>query len=196
MNRNHLIAGIAVAVAILLVIGAVGVARWRSKDQSRQAGHKLVIMKLGYCGSGGARPCIVSFSQDGEGGMRVYILVPDSGFPNFYLTIYTETEGYMYECEEVEDIPGNVRCIGREMPPGELLQFTLIAQADEHVLSEGQFAIIGLLLSTPVAAAIETPAATEPPTEDVPTTIVPGKNTPIVPTATLPSYPNPGYPNP
>ena len=195
MNRNRLIAGIAVAVAILLVIGAAGVALWRSKDQSRQAGHKLVIMKLGYCGSGETRPCIVSFSQDGEGGMLVDILVPDSGFPNFYLTIYTETEGYMYECEEVEDLPNNVRCIGREMPPGELLQFTLIAEADEHVLAEGQFAIIGLLISTPIAAVIETPAATEAPAEPA-TPIFPGQATPVPTVTPSSSYPNPGYPNP
>ena len=103
----------------------------------------------------------------------------------------------MYECEEVEDLPNTVRCIGRELFPGELMKFTLIAEGDEQVLAEGQFAIIGLLLSTPIAEVIETPAATEVPMEDVLTPIVPGKNTPV-PTATLPSYPNPdpGYPNP
>jgi len=195
LNRNRLITGIAVALAILIVLGAVGAAWWRSKDQSRLAGHKLIITKLGYCGSGETRPCIDSFSQDGEGGMRVDILVPDSGFPNFYLTIYRETEGYLYECEDVEDLPNNVRCIGREMPPGELMQFTLIAEGDKQVLAEGQFAIIGLLLSTPVAAVTEEPAtATEPPTE-LSTPIFPGEATPV-PSPTLPSYPNPGYPNP
>ena len=195
MNRNRLIAGAAVAVVILLVLGAAGVALWRSKDQSRDTGHKLEITKLGYCGSGETRPCIVSFGQDGEGGMLVDILVPDSGFPNFYLTIYRETEGYLYECEEVEDLPNNVRCIGKEMSPGELMQFTLIAEADKRVLAQGQFAIIGLLLSTPVAAAVETPAVTEVPVEEEPTPIFPGQATPVS-SPTLPSYPNPGYPNP
>ena len=195
MKRNRLIAGAAVAVVILLVLGAAGVALWRSKDQSRHTGHKLEITKLGYCGSGETRPCIVSFSQDGEGGMLVDILVPDSGFPNFYLTIYRETEGYLYECEEMEDLPNNVRCIGKEMSPGELMQFTLIAEADKRVLAQGQFAIIGLLLSTPVAAAVETPAVTEVPVEEEPTPIFPGQATPVS-SPTLPSYPNPGYPNP
>lgn len=195
MNRNRLIAGAAVAVVILIVLGAAGVARWRSKDQSRHTGHKLVITKLGYCSSGEIRPCIVSFSQDGQGGMLVDILVPDSGFPNFYLTIYREMEGYLYECEEVEDLPTNVRCIGREMPPGELMRFTLAAEDDKRVLAEGQFAIIGLLLSTPIAATVETPAVTEVPTEDISTPNFPGQATPV-PSPTLPSYPNPGYPNP
>ena len=184
-----------VAVVILLVLGAAGVSLWRSKDRSRHTGHKLVITELGYCGSGETRPCIVSFSQDGEGGMLVDILVPDSGFPNFYLTIYRETEGYLYECEEVEDLPNNVRCIGREMSPGELMQFTIAAEDDKRVLAEGRFAIIGLLLSTPIAAAIETPAVTEVPTEDVATPNFPRQATPV-PSPTLPSYPNPGYPNP
>jgi len=195
LNRNRLITGAAVAVVVLLVLGAAGVALWRSKDQSRHTGHKLLIKKLGYCGSSEARPCINSFSQDGEGGMLVDILVPDSGFPNFYLTIYKETEGYLYECEEVEDLPNTARCVGREMSPGELMQFTLIAESDKRVLAQGQFAIIGLLLSTPVAAADGTPGVTEVPVEEEATPIFPGEVTPVA-SPTLPSYPNPGYPNP
>lgn len=107
--------------------------------------------------------------------MLVNILVPASNFPDFYLTISTEAEEFRYDCEKVEDVPTQVGCIGKEMFPGALLHFTLVSVEDERVLAEGQFAIIGLLLSTQVAGALElTPA----------------------PTITLPSYPNPSYPKP
>ena len=128
--------------------------------------------------------------------MLVDILVPSSAFPDFYLTIRKEGKEYRYECEKAEDFPTDVYCTGQEIFPGELLQFTLISNEDERVLAEGQFAIIGLLLSTPIAEAFEPAPPTAPPAE-FPTPIflevlTPTASTPTTPT---PSYPNP-YPNP
>lgn len=119
--------------------------------------------------------------------MQVDVLVPSSAFPDFYLTISQEGQSYLYECEESEDSRTQIQCVGAELFPGELLQFSLVAIKDERVLAEGQFAIIGLLLSTQVAGAFDvTPASGSPTPVRTPT-----------PTATLPSYPNPtSYPNP
>ena len=153
-------------------------------------------MKLSYCGVEDIRPCIVTFSQDGHGNMLVDILIPSSAFPDFYLTISREGQSYLYECEESEDSATQIQCVGAELFPGELLQFSLVAMKDERVLAQGQFAIIGLLLSTQFAGAFE-PAPTEPPSGS-PTPVFPGL-TPVIttPTATLPSSPNPtSYPNP
>jgi hypothetical protein len=192
LNRNRLIAGIILVVLIVLV--TVGVWLLRSTNQPPHVGERILIIKLGYCGPEDTRPCIDSFSQDGEGKMLVSILVPSSAFSDFYLTIRRDGEAYRYECEKVEDLPTNIQCIGREMFPGELLQFTLISNEDERVLAEGQFAIIGLLLSTPIAEAFEPAPPTEAPTE-FPTPITLEVLTPM-PTSTLSSYPNPSYPNP
>jgi hypothetical protein len=192
LNRNRLIAGIILVVLIVLV--TVGVWLLRSTSHPPHAGQRILILKLGYCGSEDTRPCIDSFSQDGEGKMLVNILVPSSAFPDFYLTIRREGEEYRYECEKAEDFPTDVYCTGQEIFPGELLQFTLISNEDERVLAEGQFAIIGLLLSTPIAEAFEPAPPTAPPTE-FPTPITLEVLTPM-PTSTLSSYPNPSYPNP
>ena len=181
MNRNYLIAGIAVIVVIVLL--ATGI--WwlvRSTEHPAFAGQKVFVDQLGYCGAEDIRPCIESFSQTEDGNMLVSILVPASTFPDFYLTISTEGEEFRYDCEKVEDVPTEVECIGREMFPGALLQFTLVSIEDERVLAEGQFAIIGLLLSTQVAGAFESTS--------------PGETLTPVPTFTPASYPNPSYPKP
>ena len=128
--------------------------------------------------------------------MLVDILIPSTSFPDFYLIISMEGERYQYECETLEDIPTRVQCIGREMFPGELLQFTLFSVDEERVIAEGQFTIIGLLLSTSVAGASESiPSLTEFSTPVFLEGFTPVAGTPT-PTATLSSYPNPSYPNP
>lgn len=181
-------------MVVLIVLVTVGVRLLYSKSHPPREGHKMLITKLGYCGPEDTRPCIVSFSQDGEGNMLVNILVPSSNFPDFYLKINREGEEYRYECEKVEDLPTNVYCTGQEIFPGELLQFTLVSNENELVLAEGQFAIIGLLLSTPIAESAALTSPTEAPTE-FPTPIFLEVLTPM-PTSTLSSYPNPSYPNP
>jgi hypothetical protein len=199
LNRNRVIAGI----AIFLLIALVTAGSWwlvQSLHPARRAEQKIFVIRLGYCGADDARPCILSFSQVGDGKMQVDVLVPSSAFPDFYLTISREGQSYLYECEESEDSPTQIQCVGAEMFPGELLQFSLVAMKDERVLAEGRFTLIGLMLSTPVAGALDTAIPTEPasgsPTPVFPRTPTPGTRT-STPTATLPSYPNPtSYPNP
>ena len=197
MNRNRLIAGSVAAVVLLLVLIIAGIRWWRSTREAPHAGQKIFVARLGYCGAEDIRPCIVSFSQNGEGSMLVDILIPSSTFPDFYLIISRAEERYRYECEKVEDSPTSVSCIGWEMFPGELLQFTLVSIEEERVLADGQFTIIGLLLSTQIAGAFESTPPTMASTE-FPTPFFLEGFTPVVatPTATLSSYPNPSYPKP
>jgi hypothetical protein len=196
LNRNRLIAGGIAVVVLLLVLIMAGIRLWRSMQQPPHAGQKILVARLGYCSAEDTRPCIVSFSQDGRGSMLVDILIPSSSFPDFSLIINREGERHQYECERLEDIPTQVQCVGKEMFPGEVLQFTLVSMEEERVLAEGQFTIIGLLLSTSVAGASEsTPSPTEFSTAVVFEDFTPVVRTPT-PTATLSSYPNPSYPNP
>jgi hypothetical protein len=195
LNRNRVVAGIAIFLSIALVTAA---AWWlvRSLNHPRLTGQKILVVKLGYCGPEGIRPCITSFSQDGEGNMLVDILLPSSGFPNFYLTIITEGQEHRYECKKVKASPSHAQCVGREMQPGEAMQFTIISIADNSVLAEGNFSIIGLLLVAPGVDVVATIQPTESPTPFLFGTPTPVAGTPT-PTATLPSYPNPtSYPNP
>ena len=194
-NRVVIISGISIVILLLLFVGA-GVVIARLRNTPPSANQKELILKLDYCNPDNIKPCIVSFSQDGNGTMSVNVLVPSRSFPNFYLVINRGGEEHRYECEKVKDLPNSLTCIGREMFPGEIMQFTLIASQNETVLAEGNFAIIGLMLATPEAATTELAGAigTEQPTE-FPTPFLLDIPTPI-PTVTEPAYPNPSYPNP
>ena len=195
MNRKKMIVGIAVAVVlVVLVIAGGGYLLSRLKNQP-QAQQRVLIAELVYCNSHDLRPCIVSFSVDGDGNMLVNLLIPASTYPDFYLTISNGVVENRYECQQMEDFPTNVYCTGVEMPPGEPLQFNIIALEDETILAEGNFAIIGLLLPNPAEEATTTALVTESPTPfllDFPT---PSPTLRVTATRT-PSYPNPtSYPN-
>jgi hypothetical protein len=198
VNRNRLIAGLAVlAVLILLVIVWLGTLLFGLINKPPQASKRELISELAYCSPDDNRPCIVSFSLDADSRMLVNILTPDSSYPDFYLKISNADTENKYECQPVEDFPTHIHCTGREMYPGEKLHFVLISSDDERVLAEGNFAIIGLLLATPGVEVTETALATETPETAEPT----GFPTPILletptpgPTPTSPSYPNPSYP--
>ena len=199
MDRNRLIAGVAIAVVliILIVYGLV-----QRRGEQPRASQRSPLPKVAYCSSEEVRPCIVSFSLDSDGNMLVNFLTPETSFPAFYLKIVHKAGESLYECQKVKNFPENVYCIGETMPVGEVLQFLLISKRDESLLAEGKFAIIGLALPTPEAedqltASVSPVSPTqEEPVETV-TAIVTVTVTPAGPKSTpSPSYPNPPYPNP
>lgn len=195
MDRNRLIAGVTIAVVlmILLVYGLV-----QRRGEQPRASQRSPLLEVAYCSAEEVRPCIVSFSLDSDGNMLVNILTPETSFPAFYLKIVHRDGESLYECQTVKNFPENVYCIGETMPVGEVLQFLLISKRDESLLAEGKFAIIGLALPTPedqLTSSVSPVSPTqEEPVETV-TAIV--TVTPTGPKSTpSPSYPNPPYPNP
>ena len=199
MDRNRLIAGVAIAV-VLIILFVYGLVQRRGEQP--RAGQRSPLAEVAYCSSEEVRPCIVSFGLDSDGNMLVNILTPKTSFPAFYLKIVHKDGESLYECQKVKNFPENVYCIGETMPLGEVLQFLLISKRDESLLAEGKFAIIGLALPTPEAEDQLT-ASVSPviPTQQEPletvTATVTVTVTPTGPKSTpSPSYPNPPYPNP
>ena len=199
MNQKRLIVGFTVFIVLAILGMAVfGIRLWR-KNHPPQAHQRQLVTSLSYCDSNEVKPCIVSFSVDADNNMLVSLLIPDTSYPNFYLTIGADNVVNNYKCQPVKNFPTNITCTGVQMYPGTALQFTLISLEDATVLAEGKFAIIGLMLPNPNVEATETPLATETsePTES-PTPISLEILTPLptifVPTALTPSYPNPSYP--
>jgi len=187
---------VSLVVFIVLVVGGIGFLLSRLRTQPK-AHQRTPILQLAYCNSNNLKPCIVSFSLDADGRMLVNLLTPSKTYPDFYLTISNNATKNRYECQQVEDFPTNVYCIGTEMYPGETLQFTINALEDDQVLAEGEFTIIGLQLPNPAdettatPSVTETPAETEPPFE-TPTPFLLELPTPL-PTISSPtksSYPN------
>ena len=206
MNRKRLIIGAAIFIVLVFLVSAGFGIRWWRKNHQPQAHQRLIVTNLAYCNSNDIKPCVESFSVDADDNMLVNLLMPDSSYPDFYLTISNDTTVNKYECQKVKDFPTNIYCTGEEMYPGEALQFTLVSIEDDTVLAKGKFAIIGLLLPNPSEEVTETPAATETSlaTETMeltesPTPILLEILTPIptrpfsvtpTPTKATPSYPN------
>lgn len=187
VKRNRLVAAI-VVLAVLIMLLIYGLLWWQSRRSGM--GQRSPISDLGYCSSNNARPCIASFGLDTDGNMLVNVLTPGLSFPNFYLKIIHSKGENIYECEKVKKFSSSVYCIGEAMRLGEVLQFMLISVDGETTLAEGQFAIIGLALSTPEFAGLS-------PTVEPTVSATPGElKTPApIRTPATPSYPNP-YPNP
>ena len=190
MDRNRLIAGVSIAVLLIILLGYGLIQRQKGEPQANQ---RSPLAKLAYCSSENVRPCIVSFSLDSAGNMLVNILTSGTDFPAFYLKIIHEAGESIYECQKVKNFPANLYCTGEEMQVGKIFQFLLVSKSDETLLAEGNFAIVGLALPTPEAEdqlTLTISPTVEQPVETAtvaPTTV---KSTPS------PSYPNPPYPNP
>lgn len=194
MNRNRLIAGIAIfaILGITSVIGLVSLLNKWKTGQS-QVGYKSPAMELTYCNSQNTPPCVVSFGIDSNGSMLVNLLVPASTFPDFYLKIIRNTSEYKYECQMVENLPTSFYCIGEKLPPGGTLQFMLVASRDDTLLANGNLPLIGMAFPT-IEILIPTLPATEtlgPGQTPLPGTPIPSQNTPKASTPTRSSYPNP-----
>jgi len=161
VDRRGLYIGLTILmIIVLLAAGIYGIQWWR-KNHMPKAYQRVLVTNLTYCNSDSPMPCIESFSVDADGKMLVSLLTPESTYPDFYLTISNDTTTNKYECQKDKDFPTNVPCSGPQMNPGAPLQFTLTSTKDNTVLSEGRFAIIGLLLPNPQDEATETPIATE-----------------------------------
>lgn len=195
MNRKKLV--IVISMFAILIMTGIGFLFTRLKNNQPQAHPRVLVSSLGYCNSDSIKPCIVSFSVDGDGNMLINIITPTWYYPAFYLTISNDSIKNTYECHKVTGFPTNLYCTGAQMYPGEAFQFNLIAIKEVRVLAEGKIAIIGLLLPDPEVEALATvPPATEAPATEAPlllnilppVTTVPGQTQPG------PSYPNPSYP--
>ena len=189
MNRNRLIAGLAL-LAVLIVLAVLAINKW--KDRQPRKNQRSPVSDLSYCSSNNVKLCIVSFSLDADGNMLVNVRTPGASFPDFNLKIRNSKGESLYKCKKVKNVPGSVYCTGEEMHPGEALQFMIVSRKGGGLLAQGSFAIIGLAFSSPQIVA---PTPSQQPTEvlaqgPIEKTPLPSRPTP------QPSYPNPSYPNP
>lgn len=190
MNQKRLILGIsASALLIILIISGVALfKRWQGGPA--QVDQRSPLQRLSYCSSNQILPCIVSFSLNADGNMLVSFLTTGAFYPDFYLKIKQDDEQHIYSCQKVNKFATSVYCTGAALPLGEVFQFSIFSLKEDVLLAEGNFAIIGLALGTPIifsSPTLGTPST--PSTEEfqTPTPV----QTVQTPTRTLtPSYPN------
>jgi hypothetical protein len=194
-NRNGLIAGL---VILLVLVGVILYSLFHFGTQrpgQPQVGHRSPIDALTYCGVEQNKLCIISFSQNVDGGMQINFQTPFAFYPEFIVKITHNEEEITYECERVEATSTAFVCTGKPQVPGEVMEFKVFSKNWGNLLAEGRFAIIGIALLTPVGESTATMAGfgTGTPLETL--TVTPPFDTPTpMPTALTPSYPNPSYP--
>jgi hypothetical protein len=188
-HQRRLISGVAILVLLfLLLLGAI-LQSVQHVDQDRQIGHRSPASRLSYCVPGdNSRLCVVSFGQIVGGDMLINFQVPRL-YPEFALAINRYGVATTYTCERAKGLTADVICTGASQVPGEILQFQVFSRADDILLAEGKFAIIGIALSTPeiVLTETSTPSAVPEATGTI--------EIPLTPSPTS-SPPNPSYPNP
>jgi hypothetical protein len=195
-NRNRLIAGLVILLILVVLVIYFLVASLSRRTERPQLDHRLPVAALTYCGAEQDKLCVISFSQEVDGGMQISFQTPFAYYPEFLVKINHDGEETIYECERREAGSTSVVCTGKPQVPGVVLEFRVFSKNWGTLLAEGNFAIIGIALSTPeveVSATLEGGTGTPTTTP----TFAPRFNTPAATqTALTPSYPNPSYPNP
>lgn len=159
MNQYRLIVGTIVFVALMIILAISGSAILLNQVKSEPVliGQRQPVAMLGYCGSNQARPCVLSFNLNPDGGMVINLLTDQSSSRHFYLKIKREETESVYTCRKVTSFSTNFSCTGEMMPLGEPLQFLMVSTQKNILLAEGNFPIIGLAIATPEVAPTRTP---------------------------------------
>ena len=166
VNRNRLIVGLVILVVlmILMISGSAILLREWNGGQAK-VGQRVPIPSLSYCSSNQVRPCVLSFNLDSDDKMLINMLI-DRSSPGFYIKIKYGLGENIYPCGKSQGSSTSISCVGKAMPPGEILQFLLISKSKDITLAEGRFPIIGLALATPEVALSPT---SETPSTPLPT---------------------------
>ena len=199
-NRNRLIAGLVILSVISILIIYALIRLLPRESEPRNLGHRSPVALLTYCAPEQTTLCIVSFSQEVDGGMQVIFQAPRATYPLFTLMIHHTNGADTYECQRMEEISTGIVCTGAPQVPGEPLEFTIHSIISGTLLASGRLSIIGIALYTPevlttgtvevpTGTPTETPTAMPLPRTPTPTRVTP---TPFYPNPT--TYPNPPYP--
>jgi len=191
-NRNRLIAGLVILIVLVILMIYSLITFLQRREGQPQVDHRSPVETLGYCSGEQDKLCIVTFSQEVDGGMQVNFQIPNAFFPEFILKISHNEDESIYECERVEATSTTVLCTGEPQVPSEILKFKVFSKNWGTLLAAGNFAIIGIALFTP---EVESTATIELPTETPTATAISPLRTPTpVGLTPSPSYPNPSYP--
>ncbi len=189
-SRNRLIAGLIILLVVFILICYFLITLFPLRKEPPKIGQHALVETFAYCDAEHHGLCVVSFSQDRDGGMQINIQTPYAYYPEIVVKIEHNGEESTYECQRVDPASPGMLCTGAPQVLGEVLQFKVISKNWGTLLAEGEFAIIGLALFTPEPVLTTTLQVTGT------ATVTPVFTTSTPPwTASPPSYPNPtSYP--
>lgn len=146
-------------------------------------------LDITYCDIDPADICLEGFGLDIQERLLVLFRVVEDPL---YTGLYIRTDGpdgeVLFECQQSQNFPENIYCLGEPFPEGEFIKLNIYSQASNKLLAIGVFNVqYGDLPEADVVFEADiTPVPSPRPT------LTPSPQ----PSYPNPSYPNPSYPNP
>lgn len=139
-----------------------------------------------YCDIDPAVICLEGFGLDPEERLLVLFKVIDQDYSKIYIHADGPDGEIVFECQQSDEFPENVYCLGAPFPDEELIKLNIYSKSSNKLLAIGVFKVQYAELPEPDIVfeinATPTPSPEPSSTE---------------PSGTEPSYPNPtAYPNP
>jgi len=138
-----------------------------------------------YCDIDPSDICLVGFGLDIDDRLLILFRADDRFFADIYIRADGPEGEILFECQQSENFPENVYCLGETYPEGELIKLNIYAKGNDKLIALGVFGVRYVTLPT---RDVVFEAETTP-------TSAPGPIPTGAPTSAA-SYPNPAYPNP
>ena len=128
-----------------------------------------------FCDIDPADICLEGFGLDIEENLLVLFKVKDQVYADIYIRADGPEGEIFFECQQSENFPENIYCIGEPFPEGELIKLNIYSKSSNKLIALGVFNVQFSNLPEP-DFVFGTPS--------------------LEPSYPNPSYPNPSYPNP
>jgi hypothetical protein len=164
---------LAVVAFILVLLTACS----READPTPRATQTPLPPPVGvtFCDIDPADICLEGFGLDIEENLLVLFKVKDQVYADIYIRADGPDSEKFFECQQSENFPENIYCIGEPFPEGELIKLNIYSKSSNKLIAIGVFNVQFSNLPEP--------------------DFVFGTPSPE-PSYPNPSYPNPSYPNP
>lgn len=131
-----------------------------------------------YCDIDPADMCLEGFGLDIEERLLVLFKVTDPVYADIYIRAVGPDGEILFECQQSENFPENIYCLGEPFPEGELIKLNIYSKSSNKLIAIGVFNV--QYVDLPESDIVFEAEATPSPEPSYPN----------------PSYPNPSYPNP
>jgi hypothetical protein len=179
-----------ISLVLVILVLLAGCSRGAESTQEATQTPAPPPFEVTYCDINPSDMCLDGFGTDVDGKLLILFKADDRFFADIYIHADGPEGKIDFECQESENFPENVYCLGQPYPEQELIKLNIYSKSNDALIAIGVFNVEYSSLPEPDVAFGVTPTPLPSPTLSSPTLSSP---TPSYPN---PSYPNSSYPNP
>ena len=142
-------------------------------------------VEITYCDIDQADLCLEGFGLDAEERLLILFKTDDPLYADVYIRAVGPDGEMLFECQQSENFPENVYCLGDTFPEGERIKLNFYSKSNNNFIAIGVFNVTYSGLPEPDVVFTVDATATHPPEPAAP-----------APTEPPSAYPNPSYSNP